>query len=223
MSTEISEELAHRVARHRALSDPARLRILDALALGDLSPSEIQGRLAIASNLLAHHLQVLETNGLLARTRSEGDRRRSYVHLTPEAHQHTDAGVRSWGRVVFVCTANSARSQLAAALWRNASDIPVASAGTHPGPRVHPAARAVAERHRLRLGRSRPQHATDVLSDGDVIITVCDSARERLTGAVTLHWSVPDPVPAANESAFEAAFEDLRLRVDRTSRLAHRN
>ena len=78
----------------------------------------------------------------------------------------------------------------------------------------------MARRHRLRLGRSGPQHASDVLAAGDVVISVCDSAREELAEAVTVHWSVPDPVPAATDAAFEAAFESLRLRVDRTTRLA---
>ena len=51
---------------------------------------------------------------------------------------------------MFVCTANSARSQLAAATWNQLSTIPATSAGTHPGPRIHPRAIATARRHGLR-------------------------------------------------------------------------
>src|SRR3546814_5041194 len=85
------------------------------------------------SNLLAHHLKVLEGAGLIVRTRSEGDRRRSYVRMVPEATRGLDpqAAVAA-SRVVFVCTANSARSQLAEHLWRARSAVPAASAGTAP-------------------------------------------------------------------------------------------
>ena len=125
---------------HAALADPARLLITDTLALGDVSPSDLADMLAMPSNLLAHHLHVLEQAGLLTRRRSEGDRRRSYVQLVPGA---LDSLSRPRGaqarRVLFVCTANSARSHLAAALWRRASKVPAASAGTHPARRSRPA------------------------------------------------------------------------------------
>ena len=103
-----------RAARHAALADPARLRVVDALALGDRSPRELGERLGLASNLLAHHLKVLETSGLVERRRSEGDGRRSYVRLVTDAMptEASDLDIRV-PRVLFVCTANSARSQLA--------------------------------------------------------------------------------------------------------------
>ena len=78
-------EVAARAAVHAALADPARLLITDTLALGDVSPSDLADMLAMPSNLLAHHLHVLEQAGLLTRRRSEGDRRRSYVQLVPGA------------------------------------------------------------------------------------------------------------------------------------------
>jgi hypothetical protein len=85
------------------------------------------------SNLLAHHLRVLEEAGLVTRRRSEGDRRRTYLHLVPGALGALAGPARQpTHRVPFVCTANSARSHLAAALWRQASEVPAASAGTHP-------------------------------------------------------------------------------------------
>ena len=57
---------------HAALADPARLRITDTLLAGDASPSELAGLLAMPSNLLAHHLHVLEQAGIITRRRSEG-------------------------------------------------------------------------------------------------------------------------------------------------------
>jgi len=124
---------------HAALGDPARLRIVDLMMLGDLSPSELGERLDLPSNLLAHHLKVLESAGVLSRRRSEGDRRRTYLHLAVTGAGSLDPAepvTAAPGRLVFVCTANSARSHLAAALWRQASRIPSASAGTHPTDRI---------------------------------------------------------------------------------------
>jgi ArsR family transcriptional regulator, arsenate/arsenite/antimonite-responsive transcriptional repressor / arsenate reductase (thioredoxin) len=118
-------------------------------------------------------------------------------------------------RVVFVCTANSARSQLAAALWRQASPVPAESAGTDPAPRVAPGAAAVARRHGLApLGE--PQGLADVRRDADLVVTVCDRAHEEIApgaGTAPVHWSVPDPVPAGTRAAFEAAYADLARRV----------
>ena len=123
-----------RATVHAALADPARLQITDTLLAGDASPSELAAMLAMPSNLLAHHLHVLEQAGIITRRRSEGDRRRTYLQLIPGT-----AGLAGCARqparrrrVLFVCTANSARSHLAAALWRRASNVPAVSAGTQP-------------------------------------------------------------------------------------------
>src|SRR5579859_809601 len=78
-----SSELARRAAVHAALADPARLAITDTLLPGDASPSELAALLAMPSNLLAHHLHVLEQAGVLTRRLSEGDRRRTYLQLVP--------------------------------------------------------------------------------------------------------------------------------------------
>jgi ArsR family transcriptional regulator, arsenate/arsenite/antimonite-responsive transcriptional repressor / arsenate reductase (thioredoxin) len=209
-----SHELARRVAMHAALADPARLRITDLLADGDASPSELAAVLAMPSNLLAHHLGVLQDAGLVTRRRSEGDRRRTYLHLVPGA-----LGALSmppWPparRVLFVCTANSARSHLAAALWRQASAVPAASAGTHPAETIDPGAIAAARRHGLPLRRLRPRPMSDVREDGDLIITVCDLAHEEIGELAAVHWSVPDPVPAGDDASFDAAVDELARRV----------
>jgi protein-tyrosine-phosphatase len=217
MSVERNSSLARRAAVHAALADPARLAFADLLLAGDASPSELAGMLAMPSNLLAHHLHVLEQAGVITRRRSEGDRRRTYLRLVPGALDPLTAPpARTAGRVLFVCTANSARSHLAAALWRRtSSSIPAASAGTHPGLAIDPGAIAAARRHRLPLPRLRPRHISEVQQDDDLVVTVCDMAREELGSQAAVHWSVPDPVPASDPAGFDATVADLSGRVGR--------
>jgi protein-tyrosine-phosphatase/DNA-binding HxlR family transcriptional regulator len=215
MNTEQSSELERRARVHAALADPARLLISDALADRDLSPSELAAMLAMPSNLLAHHLGVLEQAGIVRRRRSEGDRRRTYLRLVPEALDVSGPPARAARRVLFVCTANSARSHLAAALWRRASKVPAASAGTHPAAAIDPGAIAVARRHHLPLPRRRPRHYTEIRHDDDLIVTVCDLAHEELGELTTVHWSVPDPVPTGDPGSFDAALAELADRIGR--------
>ena len=220
MSAERSSDLAWRAAVHAALSDPARLQITDTLLAGDASPSELAALLSMPSNLLAHHLHVLEQAGVMTRRRSEGDRRRTYLQLIPGPLDSLAVPpARAARRVLFVCTANSARSHLAAALWRRASIVPAVSAGTHPAAAIEPGAIAAATRHRLPLPRLRPRHISDVQHDDDLVITVCDLAHEELGRAAALHWSVPDPVLAGDPASFDTALTQL---TDRVGRLAPR-
>jgi ArsR family transcriptional regulator, arsenate/arsenite/antimonite-responsive transcriptional repressor / arsenate reductase (thioredoxin) len=214
MNNERKSELERRAAMHAALADPARLAITDALADGDASPSELAALFALPSNLLAHHLRVLAEAGLVTRHRSEGDRRRTYLRLIPGAVAAA-AGPpgRAADRVLFVCTANSARSQLAAALWRRVSKVPAASAGTHPAAAIDPGAIDAAVRRRLPLPRVRPRHIGDVRRDGDLVVTVCDLAHEELGRLGAVHWSVPDPVPAGGPASFDATITELTGRV----------
>ncbi len=217
---------------HAALADPGRLRIVDVLALTDASPTELEQALGIASNLLAHHLGVLDRAGLISRHRSEADRRRSYVQLVPTALEGlVPTAVQPVTRVVFVCTANTARSQLAAALWTRVSEIPATSAGTHPAEAIAPGALRAAARHGLALPESRPRHLADVVTARDLVVTVCDHAHEELLAARhrtpgpaagpvrRLHWSVADPVVPGDRAAFDTAYDDL---ARRTTRLAPR-
>jgi protein-tyrosine-phosphatase/DNA-binding transcriptional ArsR family regulator len=216
MSVELNSDLTRRAAVHAALADSARLAITDMLLAGDASPSELAVMLAMPSNLLAHHLHVLEQAGVITRRRSEGDRRRTYLRLIPGSLDSLAAPPpRLARRVLFVCTANSARSQLAAALWRRASGIPAVSAGTHPGLAIDPGAIAAARRHRLPLPRLRPRHISEVQHEDDLVVTVCDMAREELGRQSAVHWSVPDPVPAGDPASFDAAVADLSHRVGR--------
>ncbi len=209
-------DVAGRAAVHAALADPARLQITDTLSAGDSSPSELAAMLAMGSNLLAHHLHVLEQAGLITRHRSDGDRRRTYLQLIPGALDSlTRPAAGRARRVLFVCTANSARSHLAAALWRRASHLPAASAGTHPAAGIEPGAIAAARRHHLPMRRLRPRHISEVQQDGDLVITVCDLAHEELGRQAAVHWSVPDPVPAGDPASFDAALAELSHRIER--------
>jgi protein-tyrosine-phosphatase/DNA-binding transcriptional ArsR family regulator len=235
------ESVEIRARMHAALGEPVRLAIVDQLTLGDASPGELGAVVGLPTNLLAHHLKVLDDAGLIRRVRSEGDRRRSYVQLRWEdgavARLLTASVAGSPGqvpRVVFVCTHNSARSQLAAAAWSRVSRVPAASAGTHPAERVHPRAVAVGRRHGLRLGQARTHQLGELMRPDDLIVAVCDNAHEELvarppTSAETpgqagdgpgpgrswLHWAVPDPVRTDTDEAFEAAYTDLSHCVDR--------
>jgi len=204
-----------RAARHAALGDALRLAIIDELAMSDRAPLELRETVSIESNLLAHHLDILEGVGLIKRSRSSGDGRRRYVHLQRGALEGLLPGPRvAPGRALFVCTRNSARSQLAAALWRSLANAPAESAGTHPAHRVHPGAVAAARRSGLDLANATPRALGERKRLPPLVVTVCDQAHEEL--AVDdgwLHWSVPDPVPSGTRAAFDATIDELRERI----------
>lgn len=209
--------LEHRARLHAVLADSARLAVTDVLRTGDASPTELGELLSMRSNLVAYHLRILEEADVITRVRSEADQRRVYIRLRPEALTAlTLAPLLNTPRVVFVCTHNTARSQLAAALWEHHSPVPAASAGTHPGSRVHEGALTTARSHGLRIGSRTPAHVDDVLREGDLIVAVCDSAHEELPPARDrLHWSVPDPIRADTATAFEDAFTQISGHIER--------
>ena len=129
------------------------------------------------------------------------------VDLAPGRHLST-------APAVFVCSRNSARSQLAAALWTDRTGAPATSAGTEPADRVHPGAIAAADRAGLDLHRATPRQLEP--SDAErQVITVCDRAHEELSPQPDwLHWSLPDPVEVGSDDAFDATIERLRHRID---------
>jgi len=192
-----------------------RLAIVDELATSDRSPIELRRLVGIESNLLAHHLDVLEQVGMINRSRSSGDGRRRYVHLLRSSLPGLHHGRRVVpGGALFVCTRNSARSQLAAALWRSMADAPAESAGTHPADRVHAGAIAAAKRARVTMDGTAPRSLDELDRLPSLVITVCDQAHEELDPADDwLHWSIPDPVPAGDAKAFDAAVDELRNRI----------
>jgi protein-tyrosine-phosphatase len=210
----MDSQLLRRAAMHAALGEPTRLAIVDDLAVTDRSPKELGDRHRLPTNLLAHHLDVLETAGLVVRFASTADKRRRYVRLAlaPLA----DLGVsttRSPGRMLFVCTRNSARSQLAAALWTARTGEPASSAGTRPAQRVHRGAVAAARRAGLDIDAAVPRLVGDAEPDAQVV-TVCDRAHEELRPQPEWwHWSIPDPVDIGTASAFDAAVGDIAARI----------
>lgn len=219
MDIEASSDLTRRSAIHAALADPHRLAIVDELALADRSPSELAATTGVASNLLAHHVGVLEDAGLIERFPSAGDGRRRYLRLLPEALAVVAEPVATLvaRRVLFVCTGNSARSQLAAAAWNARHEVPASSAGTHPAPAIHPEAVRMARRAGLALSGARPRSLREVADDPDLLVTVCDVAHEELDaiaeGTLTLHWSIPDPAIDGSPAAFDKAFDRISHRV----------
>lgn len=206
-----------RARLHAALGEPHRLAILEALALSDRSPSELAAGLGMTTNLLAHHLEVLERAGLVSRGTSEGDRRRRYLRLERSALggmvRPSAIETRS---VLFVCSRNSARSQLAAALWGRSSSVPALSAGSEPADAVHPRAVEVAREAGLDLFGSRPRSYLELEEPPGLVVAVCDRAYEGLTWEEipVLHWSVPDPVRRGTRSAFRRAFHSISERID---------
>ena len=220
---ELSSDAIRRVQVHAALADPGRLVIVDRLMLADASPSELQTVLAMSSSLIAHHLGVLVGAGIVRRVRSEGDRRRSYLQLIPQSLELLVPST-AWRakRVVFVCTQNSARSQLAVAVWNRHSSLPATSAGTHPAAKVHPQAVAAAARRKLPMRPHTPRHLDDVVKPSDVIIAVCDNAHEELPAdSRRLHWSIPDPVRVGRADAFDRALDELIVRIDHLAPTLH--
>jgi protein-tyrosine-phosphatase len=217
-------DVTERARIHAALGDPARLRIVDALALSDRTFRELAAAAGLAGNAAAHHLGVLESAGLIERHVSEGDRRRRYITLRQDRLEVLAAGAPARPRVVlFVCTHNSARSQVAAALWRSRTGLVAESAGTTPAGRVHPTAVRVAAELGLDLAAASPRGYAAVAGHPDLVVSVCDRAREAGVpfDAPSLHWSVPDPVPAGTVDGFRSAFADLATRVDRLASATH--
>ncbi len=128
--------------------------------------------------------------------------------------------------VLVVCTGNSARSQMAEALLatRGAGRVRAASCGARPAARVHPlAVAALAERGIVWKGRSPKGFAAVEGERWDLVLTVCDRAREACpifpSATAMAHWGMPDPAEAEGTeaerlAAFRAALVALERRVD---------
>jgi protein-tyrosine-phosphatase len=195
-----------------------RLAIVDELIASDRTSLELQERTDLASNSLAYHLDVLEQAGLITRCQSTGDRRRRYICLVPSALPEPPTPGLGAGSALFICTRNSARSQLAAALWHQGTGYAALSAGTHPAARVHRGAVAAGRRAGVDLSEARPRALAEVAEPPELVVTVCDRAHEELAPEPDwLHWSLPDPVEVATAPAFNATVRALQ---DRIARLA---
>ena len=208
--------LTERARVHAGLGDESRLRIVDLLLLGDLTVQELGTDLGMPGNLLAHHLNVLEAAAVVERKASEGDRRRRYVCLRHNAlvGLMPSAGGIS-GSVVFVCSHNSARSQYAAAYWFATTGENASSAGSDPSAMVHPHAIRVAAERGIDLSAAVPRGYESIRATPEVLISVCDRAREEALPEAGrhLHWSIPDPVSSGRVAAFRSAFSEVERRV----------
>lgn len=129
-------------------------------------------------------------------------------------------------QVLFLCTGNSARSQMAEALLnqKGRGRFNADSAGSRPAARVNPLALQVLEEHRIPWSGHEPRNVSELeRQEWDLVITVCDNAREScpvLPGRpVVAHWGMPDPAEAegderARRRAFRDAFQLLSRRID---------
>lgn len=196
---------------HAALGDPVRLRIADALLTSDRHPGWLQEQLGLRSNLLAHHINTLVTAGVVMRSQSEADRRRTYLSLTEIGRAALRGASIPARKVLFVCTHNSARSQLAQALWSRHSAVPGGSAGTRPADRIHPKAVKVAAEHGLSLPGQPRLLTTDDLQDA-LVVSVCDNADDEI-GGEHLHWSVPDPAASDRILDFRRTYDLIESRI----------
>jgi len=127
-------------------------------------------------------------------------------------------------RVLFLCTGNSARSQMAEALAEHlsAGAVRAASAGSHPKP-LHPDAVRVMRRRGIDLEGRRSKHLDEFTGRRfDYVISLCDRVREVCPefpgGPELIHWSIPDPArePGGDEDtlpAFERMAEELATRI----------
>lgn len=209
--------LAARARRHAALAEPVRLAVVERLLVGDVAPDEIARDLDVPTNLLSHHVNTLVAAGMVVRLPSDGDRRRRYLSLSDDAVEGLLQPPRFVAdAVLFVCTANSARSQLAVALWRRRSRVPAASAGMRPADQVAPGAVRVAGAHGLALDE-QPKGYDAVTRRPGLVVSVCDRAREADVpfDAPRVHWSIRDPVREGTASAFDAAYDELDRRIAR--------
>ncbi len=210
-------DLQQRASVHSALGDEGRLRLVELLVDGDLTVRELGTALGMPGNLLAHHLNVLEEAGVIERLDSDGDRRRRYVTLRRELLDALAPSMASLsGVVVFVCSHNSPRSRYAAAYWQSVTGADPVSAGSHPSARVHPTAIRVALERGIDLSSALPRGYESITFVPDVLISVCDRARDEPLPEARrrLHWSIPDPVPAGRVAGFRSAFLEVERRVD---------
>ncbi|MDF1499625.1 MAG: metalloregulator ArsR/SmtB family transcription factor [Anaerolineales bacterium] len=229
-----------------ALDNPLRIELLNNLTLGDLRVQELSEQTGAPMNLVSYHLKKLKEAGLVRERRSIADGRDQYYSLELRSLQdqylalgaalHPSISIdRSClpaveiiddldPGVLFLCTHNSARSQMAETILRARSGghIRVVSAGTHPSG-VHPLAIEVLEARGYPVSSLRSK-ALEPFADQPFkyVITVCDRAREEcpvFTGAAhSLHWSIPDPVEAGGTArerrrVFEAAADELEARI----------
>lgn len=228
---------------------PVRWGLLTELAHSDRHVNELTGLLGEPQALVSYHLGRLRDGGLVSARRSSHDGRASYYTLdlrrcgealaatgtalhpgislrlaSPSPRPRGQArgqASRPRVRVLFACTGNGARSQIAEALLqhRGGDRVEVASGGSRPKP-IHPnAIRVLAERG-IDISDRRSKPLTEF--DGrrfDHVVTLCDKVREVCpeftTPRRTIHWSIADPsaTPGPNRTTLPG-FRDLAALLD---------
>jgi protein-tyrosine-phosphatase len=233
----------------RLAAHPLRWRLLQELVRSDRAVRELTALVGEPQNLVSYHLRQLREGGLVVAHHSSADRRDTYyavdlaacreqlgaagralhpgLQLTPPLPPEPRASspARHRLRVLFLCTGNSARSQIAEALIvaRSGGAIDAASAGSRPKP-LHPNAVRVMRRRGIDISANRTKHLDEFARQRfDLVITLCDRVREVCPefpwhpGRV--HWSVPDPAaegPTSRASypAFERTATELETRIE---------
>jgi protein-tyrosine-phosphatase len=217
--------------------------LLGELARSDRQVHELTALLGEQQSLVSYHLGALRKAAVVATRRSSADGRDVYYRLdlvrcrqllaatggalhpglllTPPPEPVAPPATR----VLFLCTGNSSRSQMAEALLRHRSGGRVAafSAGSHPKP-VHPAAVAAMAEYGIDLAGARPKHLSEFADRRfDRVITLCDRVREVCPAfpghPQPVHWSIPDPAAdPSGRPAFERAADEI---ADRLTFLLH--
>lgn len=228
------------------VAEPLRWQLLQELAQSDRRVNELTALADKPQNLVSYHLRELRKAGLVSARRSSADGRDSYyradldrcgrllsatgaalhpgIRLEPVPVSARPAGRRRRPRVLFLCTGNSARSQIAEALLeeRSGRAVEARSAGSHPKA-LHPnAVRVLAERGIDIAGNETKHLRRFARSHFDAVITLCDKVREVCpefpAHPRVAHWSMPDPSLAGDSDsttypAFEQTVEELEVRI----------
>jgi protein-tyrosine-phosphatase len=227
------------------LADPLRWQLVGELARSDRRVGELVQLLDRPQNLVSYHLGELRRAGLVHARRSSADGRDVYYradlgrcrHLLRAAAAELHAGLtvvppppetttrpRRRPRLLFLCTGNSARSQIAEALveHRCGGAVEARSAGSHPKV-LHPnAVRVMAERGIDISGRPTKPLTRFARHRFDRVITLCDKVREicpEFPGApIAAHWSIADPAASGSDDdatypAFVAVADEIEDRV----------
>jgi ArsR family transcriptional regulator, arsenate/arsenite/antimonite-responsive transcriptional repressor / arsenate reductase (thioredoxin) len=229
----------------RLAGHPLRWRLLSELARSDRRVGELCALAGRRQSLVSYHLRQLRDGGLVSMRRSAADGRDTYyvlelarcgellsragvsLHpaLAPTARLRAGREPGSTpARVLFLCTGNSARSQIAEALAEQLSNgaVSAASAGSHPKP-LHPNALRVMRARGIDLTGRRSKHLGEFAAQRfDHVISLCDRVREVCPefpgGPELIHWSIPDPArePGSNDEtlpAFERTATELCTRI----------
>lgn len=226
----------------RVAGHPLRWQLLCELGQSDRRVEELVALVGRQQNLVSYHLGRLRAGGLVTSRRSSADGRDTYYSLDLDRCRkllaevgeriHPSLGLASPSRqrshkkvrVLFLCTGNSTRSQMAEALLRHyaPATVEAASAGSHPKP-LHPNAIRAMGAMGLDLTASRPKSLDRFARRRfEYVVTLCDKVREvcpEFPGHPRrMHWSIADPsVSAAPDEvtypAFQRTAEELEARV----------